>query len=150
MPSLTTTSAVDAFLDADTQAGMRDALDLSSYSTATAAAQATADAAAPKLLAFSSTKTASHTLGLSDANKIVPMNVAGANNFTVPLNSAVAFPVGTQIAGVQLGAGTTTIAPTGGVTIRSRGGRLASAGQYANWALVKIATDEWLIAGDLV
>jgi hypothetical protein len=95
------------------------------------------------------TQTSSYTLVLSDAGQLVQMNVATANNLTIPLNSSVAFQVGTEIPVVQYGAGTTTIAVISGVTLRSRGSLVTTAGPYARAALTKLATNEWLLAGDL-
>jgi hypothetical protein len=95
-------------------------------------------------------KTASYTLVLSDQNDIIEMNVATANNLTVPLNSTVAFPTGTEIAITQYGAGKTTIVATGGVTIRSAGGLLSISAQYAMATLVKVATNEWYLIGSLI
>lgn len=94
-------------------------------------------------------QTTSYTLALGDANKIVEMNVATANNLTVPLNSSVAFPIGTQLNVSQYGAGQTTIVATGGVTIRSASGNLKIASQYVAVSLVKIAADEWYCFGNL-
>src|SRR5688572_6681312 len=94
-------------------------------------------------------QTASYTLVLGDHNKVIEMNVASANDLTVPLNSTVAFPVGTCIELFQYGAGQTTIVPTGGVTIRSSGGKLKITGQYSGASLRKIATDEWSLVGDI-
>lgn len=95
-------------------------------------------------------KTASYTLVLADQNDIIEMNVATANNLTVPLNSTVAFPIGTEIAITQYGAGKTTIVATGGVTIRSVGGLLSLSAQYAWATLVKVGTDEWYAVGSLI
>ena len=101
------------------------------------------------LLITTNRQTASYTLALGDANKLVEMNVATANNLTVPLNSSVAFPIGTQLNVSQYGAGQTTIVATGGVTIRSASGNLKIASQYVAVSLVKIATDEWYCFGNL-
>ncbi len=95
-------------------------------------------------------QTASYTLVLSDADKLVEMNVATANNLTVPLNSSVAFATGTQILLAQYGAGQTTIVPTSGVTVNSNGGKLKLNVQYSGATLIKIATDEWYLFGDIV
>lgn len=92
---------------------------------------------------------ASYGLVLSDASKLVEMNVAGANNLTVPLNATQAFAIGTQIMISQYGAGQTTIVATGGVTIRSSGGKLKLSGQYSGASLLKIGTDEWYLFGDI-
>jgi hypothetical protein len=94
-------------------------------------------------------QTASYTLVLSDANKLVEMNVATANNLTVPLNSSVAFPTGTQILISQYGAGQTSVAPSVGVTIRSASSWVKLATQYSGATLIKIATDEWYLFGSL-
>jgi hypothetical protein len=95
-------------------------------------------------------QTASYTLVLSDAFKSVEMNVASANNLTVPPNSSVAFPVGTQIIVLQTGAGATTLVAGSGVTINSKGSNLQLADQWAGVTLVKRATNTWVAVGDLV
>jgi hypothetical protein len=94
-------------------------------------------------------QTASYTLVLGDADELVEMNVATANNLTIPLNSSVAFPIGTQILLAQYGAGQTTIVATGGVTVRSNGGKLKLNVQYSGATLIKIATNEWYLFGDI-
>lgn len=95
-------------------------------------------------------QTASYTLALSDADKLVEMNVSTANNLTVPLNSSVAFPTGTQILLAQYGAGQTTVVATSGVTIRSNGGKLKLNVRYSGATLIKIAENEWYLFGDIV
>lgn len=90
-------------------------------------------------------QTGSYTLVLTDKAKEVRMNVAGSNNLTVPLNSSVAFPIGTLINISQYGAGTTTVVATGGVTINSSAGNLLSPGQFSPMILRKIGTDEWYL-----
>ena len=94
-------------------------------------------------------QTASYTLVLSDADKLVEMNVGSANNLTVPLNSSVAFSTGTQILLAQYGAGQTTIVATSGVTIRSNGAKLKLNAQYSGATLIKIDTNEWYLFGDI-
>ena len=101
-------------------------------------------------LVVANRQTASYTLVLSDADKLVEMNVGSANNLTVPLNSSVAFPTGTQILLAQYGAGQTTVVATSGVTIRSNGGKLKLNVQYSGATLIKIGTDEWYLFGDIV
>ena len=90
----------------------------------------------------------SYTLVLSDAEKFITMTNASASTLTIPLDSSVAFPVGTQIEGAQLGAGQVTITPTGGVTINAVPG-LKVAAQYGTFGLRKLATDTWLAYGRL-
>jgi hypothetical protein len=85
----------------------------------------------------------------SGASLVIEMNVGSANNLTVPLNSTVAFPIGSQITVSQYGAGQTTIVATGGVTLRSAGSFLKLAAQYSMCTLMKVGTDEWYVVGQL-
>jgi hypothetical protein len=112
------------------------------------ATQTALDAKTNKLIT-TNRQTASYTLVLSDADKLVEMNVGSANNLTVPLNSSVAFSTGTQILLAQYGAGQTTVVATSGVTIRSNGAKLKLNAQYSGATLVKIAENEWYLFGDI-
>jgi hypothetical protein len=113
------------------------------------ATQTALDAKTNKLIT-TNRQTASYTLVLSDADKLVEMNVGTANNLTIPLNSSVAFATGTQILLAQYGVGQTTIVPTSGVTVRSNGAKLKLNVQYSGATLIKIDTDEWYLFGDIV
>ena len=92
---------------------------------------------------------ASYTLVLADGGKLVEMNNASANTLTVPPNSSVALPVGTQILVVQTGAGQTTLAAGSGVTVNSKDGNLKLSAQWSAATLIKRATDAWVAIGDL-
>lgn len=92
-------------------------------------------------------KTSNYVLVLSDKNKIIEMNVGSANTLTVPTNSNVAFPIGSQLIVFQQGAGKTQIIGQSGVTIRSTPGVYLRA-QYSSATLLKRATDEWYLSGD--
>jgi hypothetical protein len=94
-------------------------------------------------------QTASYTLVDADRSKMIEMNVATANNLTIPLDATVSFAIGTQIEVAQYGAGQTTIVATSGVTIRSASGNLKIAAQYVAVSLLKIGTDEWYCFGNL-
>lgn len=93
-------------------------------------------------------QSASYSLVLADDGKLINMNVGSANNLTIPLNSSIAFPIGTQINVFQLGAGQTTIVATGGVTVYSTPG-LKLRAQYSLATLLKVGTDTWIVGGDL-
>ena len=96
-----------------------------------------------------STQTADYTLVLADSVKEVIMNVSSANVLTVPTNASVAIPIGSVIPVFQYGTGQTTINASVGVTIRSAGARYKLYEQYSSATLTKIATNEWLLVGDL-
>ena len=91
---------------------------------------------------------ASYTLVLADKDKLVEVSNASANTLTVPLNSSVAFPVGTQITVLQTGAGQTTITATGGVTVNATPG-LKLRAQWSSVTLIKRAENTWVAIGDL-
>ena len=100
-------------------------------------------------------KTATYTAVLTDnRNKLVTMSVAGANDFLIPTNANVAFPVGSVINVIQIGAGQTTIkAVTPGTTTISSTGASAVApklrAQFSAASCVKVATDTWYVIGDI-
>lgn len=131
------------------QVGLGNADNTSDANKPVSTAQQTALDEKTNKLITANRQTASYSLVLSDADKIVEMNVGSANNLTVPLNSSIAFSIGTQIILAQYGAGQTTVVATGGVTIRSTGGKLKLTGQYSGATLIKIATDEWYLFGDI-
>ena len=95
------------------------------------------------------TYTNSTVLSLSDAGKVVQMNVGSSNNLTVPTEGAVAFPVGTQITVLQIGSGSTTLTASAGVTMNSKDGMLRLGNRWAAATLIKRASDTWVAIGDL-
>jgi hypothetical protein len=90
----------------------------------------------------------SDTLVLADAGKIVESSSGSATTITVPLNSSVAYAVGTQITLLQTGAGQLTVAGTAGVTVNATPG-LKLRAQWSSATLIKRATDTWVLIGDL-
>jgi hypothetical protein len=95
-----------------------------------------------------SSQTASYTLVAADRGKLVEMNVGSANNLTVPLDSSVNFPVGTQIDILQVGSGQTTVVATSGVTVNGTPG-LKIRAQWGGATLIKRAANTWVLIGDL-
>ena len=91
-------------------------------------------------------QTASYQLDVSDADKLVEMNVVSANNLTVPANVFIA---GQQILIAQYGAGQTTLVAGLGMTLRSNSGKLKLTGQYSGATLVFISAIEAYVFGDL-
>lgn len=83
-------------------------------------------------------------------NPLITFGSSSATTVTVPPNSSVAFPVGTQIDCLQLGSGKVTLAQGSGVTINSKGTNKAISAQYVAVSLVKTATDTWVLVGDLI
>ena len=95
-----------------------------------------------------STQIASYPLLLADAGKTIEMNVASGNTLTIPANASVAFPIGTVINIVQVGAGQTTVAITSD-TLVSSGSKFKLSGQYSGATLYKRASTTWVLIGDI-
>jgi hypothetical protein len=94
-------------------------------------------------------KTASYTLSaLTERDDLIEMGSASAMTLTIPLNSAVAFPVGTSIDILQTSTGQVTIAGDAGVTVNSTPG-LKLRTQWSTATLFKRATNTWVVYGDL-
>jgi hypothetical protein len=100
-------------------------------------------------------QTASYTLVLTDADqKLVTLSVASANTVSIPTNASVAYPTGSIINVIQIGAGQTTIqaSSSGTTTINSTGAATAAPklrAQYSAASCIKVATDTWYVVGDI-
>jgi len=90
-----------------------------------------------------------YTFVLTDGGKLVTANNGSAQTYTVPPNSSVAFPTGTTITIIGIGAGKVTLAQGSGVTINSLDSEKAINGQHASATLIKTATDTWQLIGNL-
>jgi hypothetical protein len=89
-----------------------------------------------------------YTLVIGDAGKLVSLTNANAITLTIPTNASVAFPIGTKIGLYQGGAGQVTVGGAD-VTIRSQDTALKMVGIYAGAVLIKLATDTWLLEGNV-
>lgn len=93
--------------------------------------------------------TANYTLVLGDAGKRIVANKATTTQVvTVPTNASVAFPVGTVVEFVQKGSGQVEIVGASGVTINTPSSRTTRT-QWAALSIVKEATNEWTLSGDM-
>ena len=105
------------------------------------------------LVSFSTnTQTAEYTPVSADQYQmLVLMNKATAVNFTIPTNASVAFPVGTAITVLNIGAGTCTLkaVTSGTTTVLSAGATAAqpTLAQYKSAVCIKTATDTWYVVG---
>ena len=96
----------------------------------------------------------SYTPVLGDAVVFITLSNASAISVTIPTNAVVAYPVGTQLNFIQLGAGQVTISAvtSGTTTIQSAAATSTSPKlrtQYSSASAIKIATDVWCVVGDI-
>ena len=89
-------------------------------------------------------QTGSYSLVAGDNGKIITMNVASANNLTVPASLAVGF----NCTVIQLGAGQTTILASG-TTLNSYQGYLKISGQHGSASIVGYTSNVYNVAGNL-
>jgi hypothetical protein len=102
-------------------------------------------------IVVSNTQTTSYQLVLSDSGKCVYMNNAAANVvITVPPFVTVPFDTDARVDVLQLGTGTVTFLAGAGVTLYSSNNYLKLSGQYIGATLIKIATNTWVLIGDLI
>lgn len=88
-----------------------------------------------------------YTPVLSDASGYITMNSATNCSFSIPLNSNVAFPIGTVIYIQRLGAGWVEITSQPGVTLLSSEYSDLIRRKYAIREVIKIDTNTWSITG---
>jgi hypothetical protein len=106
-------------------------------------------------LAFNAQTGTTYTFVLADAdNKLVTASNAASIAVSVPTNASVAFPIGTQLNIIQIGAGQVTVsaATPATTTIVSTGATAASPkcrAQYSAMTLIKRDTDSWYAVGDI-
>jgi hypothetical protein len=95
-----------------------------------------------------------YTFVLTDNGKLVTASNASAQTYSIPTNASVAYPIGTQINIIQIGAGQVTInAVTSGTTTVSSTGATATApklrAQFSSATCIKASTDLWYVVGDI-
>ena len=101
------------------------------------------------VLTNTTAKTDSFTLALGDENTTILCDKSTSMTVTIPLNSSVAFAVGTQISFVQLGEGQLVFEGAAGVTLNSDNSKKKIMVRYGVASLIKTATDTWVLFGQL-
>lgn len=84
---------------------------------------------------------------LGDAGKLITSSNASAQTHTIPANATVAYPIGTVLNFMQLGAGQLTIAITSD-TLQSTPGAKTRA-QFSVVSAIKYLSTTWVLSGDL-
>ncbi len=94
------------------------------------------------------TVTSSNTLVISDLAKLIVVNSSSTANVTVPADDTVNFNVGDRIDFVTINTGLVSFVANSGVTVDGTPG-LSLRTQYSGATLVKLATNTWVVMGDL-
>jgi hypothetical protein len=91
----------------------------------------------------------SYTLVQSDEGKVIDLTSGSNENLTIPQDSTVPFPNGTQLVIIRSGTGELGVTGGGVVTVNSAQGYLNLNFQYSAATLIKLSTDNWYVFGDL-
>lgn len=105
-------------------------------------------AGVPSLTTFVE-KTANYTLDtLAHQDNVVEMNSTSPITFTVPTDTALAWPIGASMDIFQTNTGEVTIAAASGVTLnRTPGNKLRT--QWSSATILKRGVNSWVLYGDL-
>jgi len=93
-------------------------------------------------------RTSNYTLVLGDDGIIIETNSTSAVIISVPLESSVAFPIGSKITIIRANSGAASVAGVSGVTVNATPGLVLRA-QWSAATLLKRAANSWLLMGDL-
>jgi len=90
-----------------------------------------------------------YTAVLADAGKMITLDNAAAITMTIPANSSVAYPIGTKLNFMQLGAGQVTVAITTDTLNVESTLTLKLKAQYAVATAFKVTATTWVLFGNL-
>lgn len=118
---------------------------LDDYATLDSDSKVTAEQASARIVSVPVSK----TLSLSDAGTLQQVNSTSARTVTIPTNTSVAFPTGTEIEILRYGSGAVTIAAASGVTITCSETARTIADRYTSVVLKKVGANIWVLQGNV-
>jgi hypothetical protein len=142
-------SSVDLDLEIElTEAGTRQTVILSGCTVAEELIDTAAFSPVPQFsLPINTVSVTAYTLALADAYGLI--NATTGMTITVPPNTSVPFPTGSQVLLYRSAVSGVAITAGSGVTINSPGGADEIASQYSIATLLKLGTNEWVLGGDI-
>lgn len=91
-----------------------------------------------------------YTLVAADAGNSLKVSESADTTIYIPENASNSFKIGQKVEIIRYGTGAVSIAPiSGAVTLNSKNDNRKIASRYSGAVLTKIATNEWLLIGDL-
>ena len=142
-------SAVDLDLEIElTDSGTRQTVILSGCSVSEELIDANAFSPVPQFqLPINSVAVTAYTLALSDAGGLI--NATTGMTITVPPNSTAAFATGSQVLLYRSAVSGVAITAGAGVTLNAAGSASNLSSQHSVASLMKLGTDNWVLAGDI-
>jgi hypothetical protein len=131
-----------------TESGSRQTVVLSECSVSEELIDANAFSPVPQFqLPINSVAVTAYTLALSDAYGLI--NATTGMTITVPPNSTAAFATGSQVLLSRSAVSGVAITAGAGVTINAAGAASNLSSQHSVASLMKLGTDNWVLAGDI-
>jgi hypothetical protein len=102
---------------------------------------------------FTSQSITEYSMSVTDKDNVVQMNSSSPNYFHIanesysPANAN--FPIGSEVTVIRVGSGVTTFTSGSGVTLNSRLNLNQITTQYTGVTLLKTASNEWYIIGNV-
>jgi len=142
-------NAVDLDLEIElTDSGTRQTVILSGCAVSEELIDANAFSPVPQFsLPINSVAVTAYTLALSDAYGLI--NATTGMTITVPPNSTAAFATGSQVLLYRSAVSGVAITAGAGVTINTTGAASNLSSQHSVASLMKLGTDNWVLAGDI-
>jgi hypothetical protein len=89
-------------------------------------------------------------LSLDNIGQTMTFDSTSTWTVTIPPNSTVAFPIGSEIDFFRMNTGSVTFIADTGVTLNSKNSNKSIAARYSGVSLFKFDTNTWLLVGDLI
>ena len=142
-------NAVDLEIEIElTDSGTRQTVILSRCSVSEELIDANAFSPVPQFqLPINSVAVTAYTLALSDSGGLI--NATTGMTITVPPNSTAAFATGSQVLLYRSAVSGVAITAGSGVTINAAGAASNLSSQHSVASLMKLGTDNWVLAGDI-
>lgn len=141
--------SVDLDLEIElTEGGTRQTVILSACSVSEELIDADSFSPVPQFsLPINSVAVTAYTLALADAGGLI--NATTGMTITVPPNATVPFPTGSQVVLYRSAVSGVAITAGSGVTVNAAGSASNISSRYSVASLLKIGTNDWVLAGDI-
>lgn len=103
----------------------------------------------PTAVILQNNQTQNYILEISDLSKLITCTKATQFVLGIPPNLTVAFPIGSTMKFLQGGVGRVVFAAVAPAILLTPGGRNRTAEQFAVCDLIKVATDIWVLYGNI-
>jgi hypothetical protein len=102
---------------------------------------------------FNSQVVTEYSMSITDKDNVIKMNTMVSNSIHIPNEQYTPananFPIGSEVTVIRVGEGMTTFTTGSGVTLYAKQDLAQIANQYTGVTLLKTASNEWYIIGNV-